>query len=395
MGALVGLGGGAPTPDSSQAATVRVLSAAHRIEFPDRIVLNLEAEPVEDVADVRLFYTLGGQDTVVYGYPTVLDGSDGVAAEFVIPTRSPNFIPAGVDIRYHYVFRQSDGSLLETDTFTVEYLDPRYDWERYDAGAFEVLWHDRPRSLVEGVADEVSVGLRPALEMFGLKSPGKMKAVIVNGGKEAGRTFPRVSQAASDGHLYGGFAFGDYDVFALAGLSVDGMLHEMTHLLIDEAIDSPRAKVPAWLNEGIAMHFERGSRRRESSLSRAAASGSLIPLHSMGSVPGRPEDVRLFYAQSESIVTFMVETYGAERMSSMLQALNGGQSIEASIQSAYGVPITQIEADWKEGVRSSESFSHGVDPGSFGTSIIVTGAVLVTATALAVRWLRRVLNAEA
>ena len=389
MGTMVGIGGGNAAPDAGLPASGVVVSAEHRIEFPNRIVLQLEAEFVESVVDVQLFYRIGRQDTVIYGYPTILRTSDGVSAEFVIQTSAAGFIPSGVDIEYYYAFVDTDGRTVETDRFNIEYLDPRYDWERYDAGSFELLWHDRPRALVESVADEVNQRVLPVLSMFGVENLDKMKAVLTNGSRESSRTFPLVSQTASDSQLYSGFAFGEYDVFLLEGLGVDGMIHEMTHLLFDEAVNSPRAKVPAWVNEGLAMYFERGTSSRASIVSSAARSGSLFRLENMGSVPGKPSDVRVYYAQSWSLVNFMVSAFGVERMSTMLNALNNGQPIDQAIQTAYGLTSLQLESGWRTQLRAAPSFSQTIDPGSFGTSIIITCAMLVTATVVTVRWLRR------
>ena len=74
------------------------------------------------------------------------------------------------------------------------------------------------------------------------------------------------------------------------------MVHEATHLLLDRAVDSPLARVPAWLNEGLAMYFESDSYRREATVARAARDSALLRLGAMNTVPGRPEDVRQFYA---------------------------------------------------------------------------------------------------
>ena len=67
MGTMVGVSGGNAAPDAGLPASGVVVSAEHRIEFPNRIVLQLEAEFVESVVDVQLFYRIGRQDTVIYG----------------------------------------------------------------------------------------------------------------------------------------------------------------------------------------------------------------------------------------------------------------------------------------------------------------------------------------
>ena len=44
MGAMVGVGGGNAAPDTSLPDSAVVVSTEHRIEFPNRIVLQLEAD---------------------------------------------------------------------------------------------------------------------------------------------------------------------------------------------------------------------------------------------------------------------------------------------------------------------------------------------------------------
>ena len=376
-------------PTLSPSATVTIISVDHRIEFPDRIVLSVEVESTFDLLEVQLFYRLGQQETTIYGYPTLSRTSGTVLAEFEIQTRGASFIPAGVEIEYYYVFRDSRGKLFESRRFQVEYLDPRYDWQHLDAGGFELLWHDRPIEVVEAVAREVNRGLVPVHEVLGPLPPHNMRAVIVNDREEASRAFPFVSQAATDGHLYGGFAYPDYELFVLSGLGVDGMLHEMTHLLIDDALDSPSARVPAWLNEGLAMYFERGAGGRAGIVSDAARRGALLSLRNMGAVPGEPSAVRLFYAQSWSVVNYISGTFGAARMTELLFAINSGQRIEGAIETAYGMSIDELEARWRASIDTGSSFTLLVDPGTFGTSLLIAGAMLFTAAAFFIRWIRR------
>jgi hypothetical protein len=385
-----GIGGFGGVQTLSPSATVSIISADHRIEFPERIVLTVEVESTFDLLQVQLFYKIAQQETTIYGYPTLSRTPGTVLAEFEIRTRAGVFIPSGVEIEYYYVFRDSRGELFESGRFQVEYLDPQYDWQRMDAGGFELLWHDRPREAVEAVARQVDRGLLPIMEMLGPLPAHPMRAVIVNDRDEANRAFPVISQAATDGHLYGGFAYPDYELFVLSGLSVDGMLHEMTHLLIDDALDSPLARVPAWLNEGLAMYFEGGAGGRPTDVSDASRSGALLSLRNMGAVPGRPSDVRLFYAQSWSIVTYAVATFGPARMSELLAAINSGQRIDEALQTAFGVSIDKLEAQWRASIRSDASFTHLVDPGTLGTSLIIAGAMIAAAAAITVSWIKRV-----
>ena len=184
----------------------------------------------------------------------------------------------------------------------------------------------------------------------------------------------------------------DYDLFVLVGLSLSGIVHEMTHLLIDEAIDSPFAVLPSWLNEGLAMYFEPGSGRRDSTVLRAAERDELLSLRSMGSVPGRPSDVRLFYAQAQSIVDYMMETYGPERMGTTLKAINEGNRIDQAVQVAYGMSLDDLEREWQGQLGGTVSATPAGDPGTLGTTAIIAGSVVIAVAAVIIRWLRRIMG---
>ncbi len=378
---------GAPVP----VEPIKVLSVDHDIDFPDEVVLRVEAESQSEITEVTLYYKLGGRTVRVYGYPD-FEPSTRVSADFVIDTDGGSFLPTGVEIEYHYVIKDAEGNTFQSPDLSLEYKDPAYDWQRYRHGAIEVLWHDRPRDNVVAVANTVSERLRSVKELLGLTDVEPMKAVIVNGSREARRSFPVVSRTATTGHLYGGFAFGDLDVFILGGLDVDGMIHEMTHLLIDEALSSPWARIPSWLNEGLAMYFESGPRGRDSTVASASRRDGLISLRTMERIPGRPSDVRLFYAQSWSLVNHIMTTHGEQRMAELLAALANGDSIRMAAIDVYGTTLEGLEEEWKAGIPGASTSAPAPNPGVWGTSALITGAVAIAITAVVVRWVRNAMS---
>ena len=107
------------------------------------------------------------------------------------------------------------------------------------------------------------------------------------------------------------------------------------------------------------MYFEPGGGYRESDVQNALRAGRLIPLRHMRAVPGRPDEVRLFYSQSASVVRFMMDEFGHERMDALLTELNEGRKIEDALIATYGVGWTSSTADgagiWPERLRSSRS----------------------------------------
>ncbi|MGH2545008.1 MAG: peptidase MA family metallohydrolase, partial [Ardenticatenaceae bacterium] len=358
-------------------ASVRIVSNSEEINFPNEVVFRLEAESDANIADVRLYYRLAGRNITAYGYPDISETSGRVTAEFRVETSGPNYIPPGTDFEYYYVITDASGGEYETDLMRFEYLDPSFDWRRYQQNDLIILYHDRSERTVRNVAEEVNSRLRDVRRLMGLELGTPMKAVILNNSRESSRSFPLISQTARQDHVFGGFAFGEYDLFLLMGLNRDGIIHEMTHLLLDEAVSSPLAQIPAWLNEGLAQHFESGGSGRATAVSDAASSGDLLALRSMGRIPGRPQEVRIFYPQAWSVVDYMLTAYDEARMSNLLQAINQGSRIEEAIPAAYGVTLSELEAQWLRTVSDNISPSQSVDPGTLGTSLVIAGAAAV------------------
>ena len=385
---------GDPSSGSLPGEPIRVISVTHEIDFPNEVVFTVDAEADVDITAVTLFYRLGAQDTRIFGYPQFTRASR-VTAPFAVKTNGSSYIPPGVDIEYYYVIRDAVGNTLESQRYSLEYKDTSYRWERFHLGDLTILWHDRPRDDVIAVVEEVDRRLRGVRQLLGLGTVSTMKAVILNNSREASRSFPLVSDAARRGHIYGGFAFGELDVFVLAGLNRDGIIHETTHLLIDEAIDSPRARLPAWLNEGLAMYFEASASRRQGTVSDAAQAGRLIPLRSMGKVPGRPRDISVFYAQSWSLVSHMMDTQGQGRMSALLRAINEGMRIEEAVPAVYGMSLDELDREWRTRLSQEVAFAPPADPGTLGTSVLIAGAVAVAVVAVLVRWFRNLSKSRA
>lgn len=384
--ALVASGPSDLSPKPQEGAPIWVVSSSHEVDFPDEVVFRLEAESEANITEVRLFYRLARSRIQVYGYPDFTPATE-VSADFSLSTDGAGYIPSGVGIEYHYEISDAAGNTFETERYSLEYRDPRFDWQVSRQGELEVLSHDISLDRVQGVAASVVQRLDEIKDAYGLGGLPPMKAVILNSRREAANGFPFISEAASQGHLYGGFAFRDYDLFVLAGLNEDAMVHEGAHLLMAEAVGSPLARVPAWLNEGLATYFESNSSGRQSTAERAVRSGSFLSLGSMNAVPGQPAQVILFYAQSWSVVRHMVETYGTGHMASLLRAINTGSNVDEAVSDVYGLSLDELESEWKSEFAQETSLVPRPDPGTVAVPTLIGGALAVALVVSAWRWL--------
>lgn len=150
--------------------------------------------------------------------------------------------------------------------------------------------------------------------------------------------------------------------------------HEIAHLIFREHVGIDNPEVPLWLDEGIALWSEGAAdpsaSRKICSLKNVvaekAASDELIPLERLNEVragmafPGwaSQESVSLFYAQSYSLVNYLIHEYGQPRFAEFLKQLEAQRSVEDSLKKNYGVffrDLSSFEKEWTGSVQSTRS----------------------------------------
>ena len=58
----------------------------------------------------------------------------------------------------------------------------------------------------------------------------------------------------------------------------------------------------------------------------------------------------LSYAESDSLVKYIVDRYGHDRLSSLLAVFKEGSTYDAALQSALGVDSAGLETVWREAI---------------------------------------------
>ncbi len=134
--------------------------------------------------------------------------------------------------------------------------------------------------------------------------------------------------------------------------------HELCHLLLHRHISS----LPRWLDEGVCQWASDGygelfSERREVSLRWASISGGILPLSALErSFPRDEHGLVLAYEQSRSIIDYVAARYGANGISNILTAMKHGRSVQEATDLALGIPLTELERDWRQSLRTWAAF---------------------------------------
>lgn len=83
-------------------------------------------------------------------------------------------------------------------------------------------------------------------------------------------------------------------------------------------------------------------------LDQAVRQDRLFSVRQMTTMPGRPEDVILFYGQAHSLVKFLVDRYGPEKMSQLLAAYKSGTTDDDALRKVYGFDRDGLYAQWRQ-----------------------------------------------
>ena len=152
-----------------------------------------------------------------------------------------------------------------------------------------------------------------------------------------------------------------YDRKSMFVVARDGELlgatlpHELAHLVFRDFLGFQQ-QAPAWLHEGIAQRQEADRAADALRIARAAAArGRLIPLSALTSLSVQDAAARgeapLFYAQAVSVVSFMIDRYGATRFRAFCERLKDGKPLPEALRFTYGGSIDTIEALEREWLK--------------------------------------------
>ena len=355
---------------------IRVVSSDREVHFPGEVLFDLEVEAEAEIVEVTLYHRVAPSGTWTYAYPAMTP-SRRVETRFNLSVSGISYLPPGTTLEYYYSIRDAHGNILETEPETLVYVDDRFRWQNLTAGPLTIFWHDRSQERVTKVAQQVEQSLAEIAALLHVNLDTPVRGIIYNSRSEAVEAFPYQSQTITEEQVFQGFAFPARGVFVGIGLHPSLIIHESAHLILGQATASPRAKVPAWLNEGFASYVEPGAHGSRRSLP-SGASPDLIPLRQMNSLPGRPEAIRYFYRKAEGVVGYLLDTHGPSKFRAFVEQLNQGKDVDGALINAYGFGVEGLDQGWSSGLaQQGGQGSNGSSPFAYSTTLLIAILALV------------------
>ena len=322
------------------------------IDYGNKITISLTVKPgIDSVESVRaLFKPRGGSTVWSYSYPEFSTNTMDISLKVEIPTGPGSYYPPGTEFDLEIELIDVEGNIYRTrSNKSIQYLDPSKNWKDAKGEGFSILYYGVQTSRVENLVTQVNARIPTIKKVVGVNNTPEFKAIVFPSVQEATPSFPPISKTATDQLFFAGFAQPQYRLFVQGQMNTLTFIHELTHLYVHEAVSSSlTARMPSWLDEGLAVFLETGkSEPSNQRLRSSVRPDELLLLRNMNTIPGRREDVFIFYPQAGAFVGYLVEKYGADTMARYLAGINNGESSIENFKEIYGSSIYEIENDWR------------------------------------------------
>ena len=339
----------------SSAGGIELVSSEVTSEFQEGIRFEVDVRSAAEIDEIAVRFRIGQREVGAYEYleSEESSGGDSVRASALYRTNtSARYIAPGTIITYRFEVTDVEGNRLETEEAEYIYHDDRFEWDEISNGIVTVSYHGPVSFRAKEILDATVQTLEVMGPLLGAGVDDPIRITMYNNWPEMRPALPPASEVSRRELITEGQAHSPEGVLLVLGGAprASGVAaHEATHILVHRAGEGALGRVPSWLNEGLA---EFGNIQPGESYDRALAyairSNNLLPITGMDSQPGTPEDVIIFYGQARSIVNFMIEEYGAEKMRELMATIKSGKNYRNAIPEVYGITPLELENQWRD-----------------------------------------------
>ena len=342
---------GSPIAVQSQSG-LSVLESTAEVDFPARINFILSASSDAAITDVRLHYRVERTSfaQVTSEALAEFEPASQVRAHYTLDMRYTGGLPPGTGIWYWWTVADASGKTITTAAASLRFDDARYSWRSVSEGLLTLYWYQGEETFARQLMAAAQAALIRLEQDTGALLTEPVALHIYNGYDDlrGAMIFPQ--------EWTGGAAYPDFNVIVL-GVSpgnidwgVRTIAHEMSHLVVHRLTDNPYLGLPVWLDEGLAMYAE-GALDEISvgNLNRAVAAGRLFSVRSLASpFSAFGDQASLSYAQSYSLVEFLIDRYGQPRLLELLMVFRQGSDYDAALKRVYGFDMDGLDERWRE-----------------------------------------------
>jgi hypothetical protein len=349
------------SPLSAAADAVTVGTSTAMAHFPDTIAFHLEAAAASsEITSVSLLYH-AANTPVIQRVPVPAERGQRITLDYALDTQT-DFLAPGLDIEYRWAFTLADGTQYRSDPATLFYMDTQQQWKKMTSGQITLWWYSGDDAFGKDAIDTATRAADTLKKTFNVASDHPIRILIYANTRDL-----RVALPPNSAEWIGGGASPELGIIHAAiapGQSSPSEIrriipHEMSHMIVYQASLNPYNHPPLWLDEGLAVHNqETPDVRFRPLVKNAVDTGTLIPLRALDSpFPLSADQALLSYAESESVVNYIITAYGSKTIGALVAAFNDELSYNQIVQRVLNKSIDDLDKEWKA------SLNYGGDQG--------------------------------
>jgi len=342
------------------AAPAITLTSSVQSTFPTSMTFRVHAQSNSNVTQLRVHYKVGRQnfaDVTSEGWAqftpaTTVDGS------WMWDMRKSG-LPPGAQVEYWWTATDAAGNTGETPHATISFDDDRHKWQTTTSGQITLEWYNGSQSFASALITAAQQGLQRIENDTAAIPQGNILIFIYASAQDlqSAQIFAQQWE--------GGTYFEGYNIVAV-GVATDQLFygqaavpHELTHLVVHQiTFNNYGADLPTWLDEGLATYGEGAlaNPQYKSALNSAIQNHQLISLRSLSSpFSAISQQAYISYGESNSVVTFMIDTYGKAKMRQLLDVFHQGSGFDEALTKVYGFDQDGLDTVWRKSLGLSSA----------------------------------------
>ena len=327
----------------------------------NKIAFSFQAESSAVIDRVTLIYGFSGHGCNADGtrWGIYISPGNQVQGGWEWDLERTGGLLTGLELWWQWEIQDQSGQKLLTDRQTLRVMDQSYKWKKLTEQSISLYWFEGNSAFGQKLMDIAVKSLDRLANEAGVESTGEISIVIFPSAEEMREQLVYTQEWA------GGVAFGEYDLIMIGISPADSrrwaeevIPHEIAHLITENSfINCQAVRIPLWLNEGIAVYAEGPlSWKRRDQVDAALIDETLPALKTLRyTFPIDGDEADLAYSQSASVVTYLIDTYGVEKMHALVENIRSGKTIDQALRVIYGLNTDELDQIWRASLGYGEA----------------------------------------
>lgn len=261
-------------------------------------------------------------------------------------------MPPGARVWWRWYITTEDGKSRTTPRAWITFEDEYHEWQTLAEGQITVHWYEGDQAFGQQMLQaavqaqarltaDPDANLEKPVHIYFYANSDDLKAALV-----------------SSQRWMGGIAFTEFYTVLIAAspqnqdYGLRTVAHELMHLVVHQLAFNCWSPMPCWLDEGLASWAEGDLEpSQQEMLDEAIAEDELLSLRNISSSFSAHSDrAHLSYAQSYSVVAFLISEYGRDKVLDLLAVFRDGATYDGALEQVYGFDTDELENLWRASV---------------------------------------------